>query len=179
MICLCGAATRPNVAPNVIYTATGVFNATPVSGKDLFRLAGHEFNMSVTANEALVAPVHGAQWAMYKQLSMIGTVQSGLLPTPIAISNNATNILLAAGNPNQDILQIGTPVKVVGLTITITAVITMPKGTIVNDHIWPFTQPVSMTPGNARVTYVYTDSTGTNSTVLSVQQGTMSTRLTW
>jgi hypothetical protein len=45
---------------------------------------------------------------------MTGTVQSGLLPAPIAISNSSTSILLAAGNPSQDSFMLGSPVSVIG-----------------------------------------------------------------
>ncbi len=174
LVCLTASEQRAAAAaPNVTYTASGVFATTPLSGNDLFRLAGQPFSISVVANEAMVSTHHGAQWAVYNNLKMTGTVQSGLLPTPTAISNNVTNILLAAGNPNVDIFQLGTPVKVVGLTLTITASISMPKGTITNDHVLPFTAPVTVTPSNATVTY----SDGTNTTTLAIQQGTLNATL--
>jgi uncharacterized protein (TIGR03437 family) len=93
---------------------------------------------------------------------MTGTVQSGLLPTPIAISNSSTRILLAAGNPSQDSFMPGSPVKVIGTTLTITANSVIPKGTITNDHVLPFIAPVTLTPSNATATY----SDGTNATIV-------------
>jgi uncharacterized protein (TIGR03437 family) len=104
---------------------------------------------------------------------MTGTVQSGLLPTPTSISNSATSIELAAGNPKYSVFGLGSPVKVVGLQITITATIDMPAGTITNDHILPFAGTVTLTPANATMTY----SNGTNSTKLGIN-GTLTATVT-
>jgi hypothetical protein len=158
------AANRPATAPNVTYTASGTFDSTPISGSDLFRLAGQPFTISVVASESAVAKSHGAQWALYSGLSMTGQVSSRLLPTPITISNHSTNIVLADGNPNQDVFMLGTPVKILGMTITVTANIAMPEGTVSNDHILPFSAAVPLTPTVATMTY----SDGTNSTTLGI-----------
>ncbi len=159
-------------APNVTYKASGVFANPPVSGTDEFRLAGEPFSMSVVANAALTPTRHGAQWAQYNDLSMTGTVQSGLVPTPIAIANSTTDILLATGNPNVDFFELGSPILVVGLKMTVSARISMPKGTIANALIHPFTAPVTLTPANALMTYTY----GTVSATLGIN-GTLSTSL--
>ena len=165
-----GDAT-PATAPNVTYTAFGTFGTTPISGSDLFRLAGQPFSISIVASEALVSKNHGAQWAVYSGLKMSGEVETALLPTPVTISNSSTNLALAFGNPSYDVFLLGTPVKIVGMTVTITANITMPKGTIANDHILPFTAPVSLSAANATVTYSDT----TESTTLAIDSGTLST----
>jgi hypothetical protein len=170
------AAPAATAAPNVTFSASGVFATQPVSGNDLFKLAGQPFQISVVASVTTVPKLHGAQWAVYGPLKMTGTVQSALLPTPIAIANNLTNIALAIGNPSYDLFQLGSPIQVVGLTIRITAIIQMPKGTIQKacsavgcTYIQPFTAPVTLSPANA--TMSYTD--GTNTTVLAIQSGTV------
>ena len=168
---LVAASQTLAAAPNVTYTATGTFGTTPIGGSDLFKLAGEPFSISVVANEALVSKNHGAQWAVYSGLKMTGTVQSGLLPTPVTIANSSTNLALAYGNPSYDVFLLGSPVKISGMTVTITANINMPEGTIGNDHILPFKAPVSLGPANATVTY----SDGTATTTLAVANGTLST----
>jgi hypothetical protein len=165
------AANRPATAADVTYTASGTFDSTPISGADLFRLAGQPFSISVVASESAVAKSHGAQWALYSGLTTTGEVDSRLLPTPILLSNNHTNIVLAAGNPNQDLFLLGFPLKILGITITVTANIVMPKGTISNDHILPFSSVVPLTPAIATVTYSY----GNKATTLGIN-GTISTQ---
>ena len=167
-------AASPAKAPNVVYTASGTFASPPISGNDLFQLQGQPFNITVTANEADTAKnnPHGPQWAVYKPLPISGSVQSGLLPTPITFSNNNTSIELAVGNPSYDVISIFTPVPVVGITIYVVATIHAPKGTLTNDHILPFTAPVTITPANATMTYS-DPSTGTSTTL--GMNGTLST----
>jgi len=165
----CLAASETPAAPNVIYTASGTFSTPPISGADLFQLQGEPFSISVVANEATVSKNHGPQWAMYSDLKMTGTVQSRLLPTPTNISSNGTSIILAVGNPTQNIFMLGSPVRVIGITLTVKANIFMPKGTITNDHVLPFTAPVTLTPATATMTY----SDGANTTTLGIN-GTLS-----
>ncbi len=162
-------ATAATTLPNVTYTATGVFASPPISGKDVFQLQGQPFDISVVGNMATVPKTHGAHWGIYGPLKMTGTVQSHLLPTPVAISNNLTNIALATGNPDYDMFQLGSPINVAGISIRITAVITMPKGTITRAVIQPFTAPVTLSPANATLSY----SDGTDTTVLGIASGTL------
>ena len=157
--CLTSSESLFAAAPNVTYTASGTFGAVK-SGADLFKLQGQPFSISVVASEAAVAKSHGPAWAGYSALKMTGTVQSGLLPTPIAISNSSTSIELATGNPSYDVFELYSPVKVIGLTLTITANIDLPKTALTNDHILPFASvklPVTATMS-------YSDTT--NTTVL-------------
>jgi hypothetical protein len=91
---------------------------------------------------------------------MTGTVNSGLLPTPVAISNTSTSIELAVGNPSYDVFELYSPVKVIGITLTITATIDLPKTALTNDHILPFAS-VAL-PTTATMSY----SDGTNTSVL-------------
>lgn len=171
MLSCLAAANRPATVPNVTYTASGTFANTPISGDDLFRLAGEPFTISVVASESAVSKKHGAQWALYGGLALTGEVNSHLLPTPITLSNHSTNIVLADGNPNQDVFMLGFPVKIAGMTITVIANIVMPEGTIGNDHILPFSNTVTLSPTTATMTYSY----GTNTTILGIN-GTISAK---
>ncbi|MFN7992534.1 MAG: hypothetical protein U0Q18_02990 [Bryobacteraceae bacterium] len=157
-------AAAASAAPNVTYTAIGIFAATPLSGTDTFQLAGKAFSISVIANAAATPSRHGQLWAQYSNLQMSGTVNSGLIPTPIAISSPNANILLAIGNPKINYLEMGFPVRIAGLQLSVIAEISVPVGTIPTAHIHPFTAPAKMAPSNARMTY--TD--GTSSTTLGI-----------
>jgi hypothetical protein len=70
--------------------------------------------------------------------------------------------------PTYDPFQAAFPVKIVGVNLTVLAVIKLPAGTISNQLIHPFAA-VALSPSTATVTY----SDGTNSTMLSVQTGTL------
>lgn len=154
------AASPATTSPTVTYTASGTFAATPVSGTDLYKLAGQPFTISVVASESLQPAKSGPTWAQYKKLKMTATVQSGLLPTPFPISSSTTSIELAYGNKSYDVFALFAPIKVLGAQINITAMITMPKGTLTNAMIAPFKGPVTMTPSSAAVSYA----DGTNGT---------------
>ncbi len=155
-------AAGPATAPNVTYTAAGVFGS-PKSGNDLFQLQGEPFSISVVANEADVAKTHGPLWASYTALKMTGTVQSGLLPTPLTIANSGTAIELATGNPSYDVFVMFSPIKVIGITLTIIATVDLPKTALTNDHILPF----ASVPIPATATMSYSD--GTNTTVMGLK----------
>src|SRR5580700_3627989 len=155
-------AAGPATAPNVTYTAAGVFGS-PKSGNDLFQLQGEPVSISVVANEADVAKTHGPLWASYTALKMTGTVQSGLLPTPLTIANSGTAIELATGNPSYDVFVMFSPIKVIGITLTIIATVDLPKTALTNDHILPF----ASVPIPATATMSYSD--GTNTTVMGLK----------
>ena len=161
---LATTALSAATAPNVTYSASGTFAATPTSGSDLFKLAGQPFSITVVASEATPAAKHGPTWAQYTKLKLTGTVQSGLLPTPTSISSNGTGIELALGNPKYDVFAIGSGITVIGMQIQVTATIEMPTGTITNDKISPFAKTVTLTPANA--TFIYKN--GTSSTTLGI-----------
>jgi hypothetical protein len=168
--CLTSSENLFAAAQNVTYTASGVFGGVK-SGADLFKLQGQPFSISVVASEAAVAKSHGPLWAAYNALKMTGTVQSGLLPTPVAISNSSTSIELATGNPSYDVFELYSPVKVIGLTLTISANIDLPKTAFTNDHILPFAS-VAL-PATATMSYSDT----TNTTVLYLT-GTLVAKVT-
>jgi hypothetical protein len=91
-------------------------------------------------------------------------VQSGVTPTPITISNNNGNIVLANGHPTLDFFWMGSGIKVVGLPIGILAKIVMAKGVLTNTEVLPFTHGVTLAPTNATLTY--------SSTVNGVEEAT-------
>jgi hypothetical protein len=159
-------------ATNVTYTATGTFSSPAVNGTDLFKLAGQPFTISVVASESAVPVKKGGKWAVYNKLKMTGTVQSGLVPTPIAISTNAATIELAYGNPSYNVFALFAPVKVLSLQINITAVLKAPPGTITSAGIAPFSAPVALSAANSSVAYATTTS---GSTGLTVASGSLST----
>jgi uncharacterized protein (TIGR03437 family) len=174
LVCLAAAekklaAANPDTAPNVTYTATGTFSITPVSGADLFKLAGEPFSIKIVVNAALAPTSHGPSWAKYTKLRMTGTVGSGLEPTPVTISSGQTSIELATGNPSYDLFEMFAPVNVVGVQINVTAAIQMPFGTISKPQIHPF---AAVTLGT-QDTVVYTDPATGASTTLSIASGTL------
>jgi ABC-type antimicrobial peptide transport system permease subunit len=161
-------AASPQSAPNVTLTATGTFSSSPVSGPDTLRLAGEPFTIAVVANSAAVPIQHGANWALFSPLNMTGTVHSGLLgSSPINIASGAASILQAVG-PDYDPFETGFPVRVVGISLTIDAQITLPEGTLTKQLIHPFAA-VALSPANNTISY----SDGTNTTVLTVASGTL------
>jgi hypothetical protein len=163
-------AQSPATAPNVTYTASGIFASPQVSGADVFQLAGQPFSISVVASAASVPTKNGLSWAEYTKLTMTGEVRSGLLPMqPYPISSKDTSMELATGNPDYDALAIFAPVTVIGAEVNVLAAIQMPPDTIHNALIHPFTVPVTLSPANATVSY----SDGYASTTLAIQSGTV------
>ena len=163
-------AQNPATAPNVTYTASGIFGTTPLSGPDLYKMAGEPFTINVVANAATHPTKNGATWAQYTKLKLTGQVNSGLLPgEPYPITSNSTSMELATGNPSYDVFTIFAPVSVIGSQVNISSLIQMPPGTIKNALIHPFTAPVTLNPAVATVTYV----AGGVTTTLSIASGTL------
>lgn len=156
-------------APDITYTASGTFASPATSGNDSLKLAGEPFAVTITVNSATAPFKYGANWAAYHQLRLTGTVHSGLLgSTPVNIASGEASIIQAI-NPNQyDLFTMQAPIKVVGINLTIKAVIVMPLGTIAKQLLHPFV-PVAMAPGNASLTY----SDGSNITVLPIASGSL------
>ncbi|HUO29490.1 MAG TPA: hypothetical protein VMU80_09745 [Bryobacteraceae bacterium] len=162
-----GLSAAKAAAPNVTFTASGTF-ASPVSGTDELRLAGEPFSITIVASSASNPIQHGSNWAVLSPFKMTGTVHSGLLSTtPVTISSAGASIQQAIG-PTYDLFIAAFPIKVVGLSLTIKANVTMPPGTLSTLLIHPFSA-VALAPGNATVTY--SDSSGT--TTLAVAKGSL------
>jgi len=180
--CLAGseklvAQSPATAAPNVTYSASGIFASTPLTGADKFKLAGQPFSIKVVANAATIPTTHGATWAQYTKLKMSGEVVSGLLvgQPPYPISSSLTSMELATGNPSYDVLALFAPVNVLGAQVDITATIEMPPGTIKNGLIHPFTAPVTLSTANA--IFTYTDPSLGDSTTLQIASGTLNATL--
>ncbi|MFN7997708.1 MAG: hypothetical protein U0Q18_29080 [Bryobacteraceae bacterium] len=150
-------------APNVKYYCTGTFASPAVSGNDLLGLAGEPFTVSVIANTALAPTSHGSGWAKYTKLSLTGTVQSRLLPTPIAISSSSAAIQLSIG-PTADHFTLFFPITIVGINLQITSVMQLPVGTITKLTVYPFSARATLNPATSNLVY----SDGTNSTKLGM-----------
>lgn len=164
------AATVPDTAPIITYTAAGTFATPPTSGADTLKLAGEAFSVTIKASAATVPFEHGSNWAAYHQLKLTGTVHSGLLgATPVNIASNEASIIQALNPGLYDQFTMEAPVRVVGINLIIKAVVIMPWGTIPKMLLYPFKAPVAMTPSNATMTY----SDSTSATVLAIQQGTL------
>jgi hypothetical protein len=91
-------------------------------------------------------PVSGADL-----LTLISTVQSGLVSVPTPVNSNSASTELEKLTSN-DLFEFATPFKLVGLQLTIGATVTLPRGTL-------STGEVTLNPGNATLTY--SDSSGT------------------
>jgi hypothetical protein len=176
VFCLAGAprllAAKCTAPPCITYTASGTFATPPISGTDIFKLAGQPFTLNVNFVSELLKPTSfGPTWAEYKKLNMTGTITTGLTGTPITLQSNNASLELANGNPDYDVFAIFVPVTVVSLQVQITATVQMPKGTFTKPLIGPFTAPVSFNTSNNSVTYSYNSST----TELEIASGTLST----
>jgi len=172
---LCLAASQKLVAaseataPNVTYTATGVFATPPMSGNDLFQLQNEPFSISVVAKASTPPTDHGPHWASYTKLKMTGTATSGLEPTPLSIQSANTSIELATGNPQYDVFEMFAPVSVIGIQINVLAELQMPTGTIANALIHPFAA-ITLGPPDKMT---YTDPATGSSTTLGIASGTL------
>ena len=160
-------AQSPAAAQQVIYGVTGTFASPAISGNDKFDLAGQPISITLTGNETMTPVQQGTHAALYSGLQATATVQSGLVPTPIVINTKATSILFYTGIPQFDFVEVGAKVPVLGLTLTITAKIAMPKGTLTSQFISPFSAPAGLTTKNANVSY----SDGTDTTLLGLTGG--------
>jgi hypothetical protein len=157
-------------APIITYAASGTFASIPTSGADALKLAGEPFNVSIAVSASTAPYRYGPNWAAYHQLKLTGTVHSALLgPQPVSIASSEASIIQAINPGQDDLFTMEAPVKVVGVSLTITAKIIMPLGTINNQLLHPFSAPVVLSPTDATMSY----SNGTNITVLGIQSGTL------
>jgi len=157
-------------APVVTYTASGTFASTPTSGSDTLKLAGEPFSVSIAASASTAPFKHGSNWAAFNKLKMTGTVHSGLLgATPVTIGSSESTIIQAIDPGQYDSFTMEAPIKVVGISLTIKAVIIMPIGTIGTPLLQVFKSAVAMAPANATLSY----SDGSVNTVLAIQTGSL------
>jgi hypothetical protein len=156
-------------APIITYTASGTFASIPTSGADTLKLAGEPFSVSIAVSASTPPYKTGPNWAAYNKLKLTGVVHSGLLGTsPIDIASSQASITQGISPGVDDTFTMQSPVKVVGVSLTIKAFIIMPLGTIVKPLLHTF-NTVTMAPATASITY----SDGTNTTVLAIASGTL------
>lgn len=168
-ICCFTTQLAASTAPIVTYTASGTFANPQTSGSDTLKLAGEPFSVSISASSASEPFKHGSNWGAYHKLKLTGSVHSGLLgSTPVNIASSEATIIQALDTNKYDQFTMEAPVKVVGISLTIKAVIILPWGTIANPYLHPFS-PIALAPGNATVTY----SNGSDSTVLAIETGSL------
>jgi len=165
-----GGIAAASTAPNITYAASGTFASPPVSGDDTLKLAGEPFSVSIVVSASTVPYKTGPNYAAYNKLKLTGTVHSGLLgPTPVSIASSEASIIQAIDTGKYDQFTMEAPIKIIGISLTIKAVIQMPIGTITKPLLQPFTAAVTLAPGNATVSY----SDSSASTVLGIQTGTL------
>ncbi|MGA2136473.1 MAG: hypothetical protein ABSH50_29635 [Bryobacteraceae bacterium] len=160
-------------ATNITFNATGTFASVPVSGSDTLKLAGEPFNVTIVVSSSTKPYKNGPNYAVYNKLKLTGEVNSGLLgPTPAPIASSEATIQQAIDPGKYDQFIMEAPIKVIGVALTLKAVIVMPLGTIANQLLQPFTASVSLAPSNATLTY----SDSSASTELGIQTGTLSAK---
>jgi len=183
-------AADPSASPNVIYTANGVFAATPISGPDNVRLAGQPFTIQIEANESLAPTSSGPGWAEYTGLTMQATIRTPFNPAPLTFKNRRAAILLAVGDPDHDVLDLSSTVSLPGLAVgglwlKFRAEALIPKGTLTSDMVLPLTAPYTVSAGNpatfmlacafAQPTSSVCDSSPLLSSTLGIASGTLTT----
>jgi hypothetical protein len=170
--CLAGevrsASASSDTSAKVIFTASGTFAASPVSGEDQLKLSGQPFTITVVGLSSLRPSQHDRNWALFQPLQMTGTVYSELIPGQAVSINSTTAAIDQAVGASEDIFQSGFPVTVVGIALTVRSHISLPGGTLSTALLRPFSS-VALDSTNSTVTY----SNSTNSTVLAVQNGTL------
>jgi uncharacterized protein (TIGR03437 family) len=88
--------------------------------------------------------------------------------SPINIASSQASIIQGISPGVDDTFTMQSPVKVVGVSLTIKALIIMPLGTLSKPLLHTF-NTVTMAPATASMTY----SDGTNTTVLAIASGTL------
>jgi hypothetical protein len=157
-------------APIITYEASGKFATSPISGSDTLKLAGEPFIVRIAVSAATEPVRLSPNSATYNKLKLTGSVYSGLLgSTPVAIASSESTIIQSINPGQYDVFTMESPITVIGISLTIKAVIALPIGTITKPILHPFTKAVDLAPGNATATY----SDSTAATVLAIQSGTL------
>ena len=161
---LLGATVPAATAPTITYTASGTFASPAANGNDTLKLAGEPFSVTIAVSAATKPVKTGRNWALYTKLKLTGTVHSGLLgPSPISITSGAASVQQFIDPGQPDLFVMAAPLKVVGISLTIKANITLPAGTLSKPLLQPF-KAVTLTAADA--TMVYADGTA-NTTLAS------------
>jgi len=141
----CFAAAGQSAAPDVNYTASGVFVTPALGGEDNLRFAGEPFTLTFVLSEATKPIRHSETMAEYSNIPVSVTVVSGWTGFNYFFNETATLILVvgAPGKPDGFFLRF--PATNIGDPIVVTAIATVPPGTITTPASKPFTAPVTLT----------------------------------
>jgi hypothetical protein len=151
---------------NVTYTASGTLGSI-ISGQDMLKLSGQTYSISIVANAAATPVKSGSAYAVYTPVRMSGNVTTGLTNTSEPIGSSTSSLLLEIVPKSANVFEAVIPIKVLNLSLTIKAIISLPVGTLASLHPHPFSSPVTLTPAMGSVTY----SDGTNSSTISIGNG--------
>lgn len=136
------------------YAASGVFGATVIGGKDLLKLAGEPFSITLYACESLVPTRKGSDYSAYYPIVMQYTVKSALQTQPYSNSGKAT-FILTVPPVGLDSVQVTSPLAVLGSTVTIHGNLALPSGTFTTTSIGPFPSS-SVTTSKSEFVYTLT-----------------------
>jgi hypothetical protein len=119
------------------YTASGVFGATILGGKDTLKLAGEPFSITLYACESLVPTKKGSDYSAYYPIVMQATVKSALQTQPYNTSGKMT-LVLTVPPVGLDSIQVEGPLSVLGSSVFIHGNLAFPTGTFTTTSIGPF-----------------------------------------
>jgi hypothetical protein len=138
----------------VTYEALGRFGNNPISGRDIFKLAGRPFTIYLYACESLQPSQTGSDYAVYADVELRGTVTSGLIMTPYTIRPTPVAFALVQAPTGPDLVELGGNLTVFGSLIYIRANIALPAGTLTSTSIAPFSK-VPIITANSALSYSY------------------------
>jgi|ERR1700722_17475829 len=165
-------AASQTTAPDVIYTATGVFSSQLISGNDQFHLAGEPFSISIYVSSTAVPTNQGSAFAEYTNLKMAGTITSSVFG-PQSLFCPFANIALENGS--LEVFTVLSRISVIGIPINVQASIHLRPGTMGLAPIRPFA-PVALGSPDTVTYSCPSDSTSCTpgeSTVLAIASGTI------
>ena len=138
----------------VTYEAMGWFGNNPITGRDVFKLAGRPFIIYLYACESLRPSQTGPDYAVYANVELTGTVTSSLIMTPYTIRPTPVAVALVQAPTGPDFVQISGNLTVFGSLIYIHGSIALPAGTLTSTSIAPFSK-VSIVTANSAFSYSY------------------------
>jgi hypothetical protein len=132
----------------------GWFGNNPITGRDVFKLAGRPFIIYLYACESLRPSQTGPDYAVYANVELTGTVTSSLIMTPYTIRPTPVAVALVQAPTGPDFVQISGNLTVFGSLIYIHGSIALPAGTLTSTSIAPFSK-VSIVTANSAFSYSY------------------------
>lgn len=168
--------------PNLAYNGVGTFATPPMSGADMLGLAGQPWHLSALVSEASTpdnlaggGPCNGPQCS-YSNTPIVGVIFSSILPgvaIPLTSGTLGKMTLTVGSTGHPDVLKLVFPQTVIGVPLTVTAVIYLPNGTITTaKNIRPFNGTVTLNGQSGTLTYA----SSTAMTVLDYAGGSLTTK---